>query len=587
MKLDFSLNTETNCTLKETSFNINTSPIAFDILSNKLYSNPILAIVRELLCNAYDSHVVANTTDIPIDITFPDNLENSFTIRDYGTGLSEEDIYRLYTTFFGSNKNKSNDLTGGFGLGSKTPFAYTSSFSVVSYYNGIEYRYLVTKKDGYPIIYKISSNPTTEHNGLKVSIPVSKDDNNYLKFFNEFQNYIKYIPEIKVKSNKVYKQNIPIYKNNNITFYKNINNYYNYIYIKQGQNVYKIYTGDYNLIVSNIILDILGCTDIVIEVPIGTVGITPNREQLSTDNKNYDLIKELLNNNFKIIESDIYNIIKVFKNTPSINFNNLVVNYYNKYLKDVDLRLTTYGNISLSLPFPYYFNNISVNNRYNRDSYIKEYNENIILYLSNKNYNSNIRKLNNILRNYEEELKNKKILLFNIDDITEVRKNYNKNVSELDTIRILYNYVWYAKNIPDFNFNITCMSISKFFRKYPNFKIKRNKKSTINKKDVSIYIENICLTKNDITQTYSYKSSIENIENNIINKYNTILVFNDDGSSVSYEKPSSFLYKVLKTLSSYNNQYYKIINYFKDNYNMDCTEKDIYLIIICKSNKKL
>ena len=93
MKLDSSLNTETNCTLKETSFSIKASPIAFDILSNKLYSDPILAIVRELLCNAYDSHVVAGTTDIPIDITFPNNLENTFTIRDYGTGLSKESIY--------------------------------------------------------------------------------------------------------------------------------------------------------------------------------------------------------------------------------------------------------------------------------------------------------------------------------------------------------------------------------------------------------------------------------------------------------------------------------------------------------------
>ena len=130
MKLDSSLNTETNCTLKETSFSIKASPIAFDILSNKLYSDPILAIVRELLCNAYDSHVVAGTTDIPIDVIFPNNLENTFTIRDYGTGLPKESIYELYTTFFGSNKSVFNYIIGVFSLVSKNHIVYRNELDI-------------------------------------------------------------------------------------------------------------------------------------------------------------------------------------------------------------------------------------------------------------------------------------------------------------------------------------------------------------------------------------------------------------------------------------------------------------------------
>ena len=129
MILDANTHTETNCTIQGNSFSIKASPIAFDILSSKLYSNPVLAVVRELLTNAYDSQVAAGNADKEIDVIFPTALDTEFSIRDYGTGLSKEDVMTLYTTFFDSTKSNSNDFTGGFGLGSKTPFSYTSSFT--------------------------------------------------------------------------------------------------------------------------------------------------------------------------------------------------------------------------------------------------------------------------------------------------------------------------------------------------------------------------------------------------------------------------------------------------------------------------
>ena len=49
----------------ETAFQIKTTAKAFDILSSGLYTDNILAIVRELSCNAYDAHVAAGTEDKP------------------------------------------------------------------------------------------------------------------------------------------------------------------------------------------------------------------------------------------------------------------------------------------------------------------------------------------------------------------------------------------------------------------------------------------------------------------------------------------------------------------------------------------
>ena len=63
------LQTQTNCNVEGKSFSIKASPVAFDILSSKLYSNPTLAIVRELLTNAYDSHKAAGKEDTSIKLS--------------------------------------------------------------------------------------------------------------------------------------------------------------------------------------------------------------------------------------------------------------------------------------------------------------------------------------------------------------------------------------------------------------------------------------------------------------------------------------------------------------------------------------
>ena len=76
-------------------FRIRNSAKAFNILSSGLYANKIRAIVRELSCNAVDSHTAAGKMDCPFDVHLPNSLEPYFSIRDYGTGLSHEQVTNI------------------------------------------------------------------------------------------------------------------------------------------------------------------------------------------------------------------------------------------------------------------------------------------------------------------------------------------------------------------------------------------------------------------------------------------------------------------------------------------------------------
>ena len=162
-------------TAKETSaFNIQVNTAAFTILSDKLYQDKILAVVREYISNAYDIHVQEDKK-IPCEITLPTNIYRNFEVRDFGTGLSTEDIQELFCTYFASSKSNTNSQIGGFGLGCKAGFAYSDSFSVTSWYNGVKTNYIMSKIDNVPTCIVGRSVASTEPSGLKISIPMPND----------------------------------------------------------------------------------------------------------------------------------------------------------------------------------------------------------------------------------------------------------------------------------------------------------------------------------------------------------------------------------------------------------------------------
>lgn len=175
------------------TFAIKTSPQAFQLLSSGLYTNKIKAVLRELGCNAVDAHVAAGVPEKPIEVKLPNANDKQFFVKDYGTGLSDEQVMRLYTTYFDSTKQQSDNFIGGFGVGSKSPFAYTDSFTVESRFDGMKRLYTAyVNEDGIPTITRMFEEKTDEPNGLTIGFPVKPED--VRQFYAEAVETYKWFP---------------------------------------------------------------------------------------------------------------------------------------------------------------------------------------------------------------------------------------------------------------------------------------------------------------------------------------------------------------------------------------------------------
>lgn len=172
---------------KASSFTIERSPKLFKALSKNLYKDDVLAVVREISCNAYDAHVEAKKLNVPFVVNVPGVFSPYFEVKDFGKGLTELEIMGdtekgisgLYTSYFKSSKNNTDEQIGGWGLGSKSPFAYTKQFNVESRQNGIcKFYNCFENEQGEPSVIKMGESITNEPDGLTVKIPVRREDYN-------------------------------------------------------------------------------------------------------------------------------------------------------------------------------------------------------------------------------------------------------------------------------------------------------------------------------------------------------------------------------------------------------------------------
>lgn len=187
---------------QESAFRMESSAEAFRILSGDIYEYKSAAMIRELMCNAWDAHLDAGHR-LPFHITFPSNLSPYFAIEDFGIGLSEDEVRHVLTVYFKSTKKQQKDSTGFLGLGAKSPLAYTDTFQLRTRKDGMEYNFVsYLNEDGAPVVNMLGS-PTpidpSVSNGVKFTVPVKHQDFN---LFFEDARFLASLFEVTPTSNR-------------------------------------------------------------------------------------------------------------------------------------------------------------------------------------------------------------------------------------------------------------------------------------------------------------------------------------------------------------------------------------------------
>jgi len=174
-------------TLEEVKFTIGDPRWVMKSLAD-LYSNREGAVVREYSTNAIDEHIKFNI-ERPIEVSLPTMLDPFFRVRDFAAGMSREVLTEVYTSFGDSTKRKSQAFNGMLGFGSKSAIAYTTSFKVTSWHEGIKTIALIYKNDEEYIVLKVvAQTKSDEPSGVEVEVPV----HNWQEFSHKAMDFYKF-----------------------------------------------------------------------------------------------------------------------------------------------------------------------------------------------------------------------------------------------------------------------------------------------------------------------------------------------------------------------------------------------------------
>lgn len=264
---------ETNGLGEVQAFTVEMNAFLFASTIANLYADKVKAPMRELCTNAYDAHVAAGRADQPFEVTLPSRFNSEFKVRDFGISMTHEQVMGHYSSLFSSSKRDTNDAVGMLGLGSKSPFAYTTLFNITCWKDGEERTYGAFLNDGgIPQITLVNRAPSEAPQGVEVSYPVKASDVDTFRaaaaeVFFAFDPY-------PIVHNDQFKRLEPrvIVQGTNWKVYDNVP--FRGAMAKQGCVLYPI---DKSKVSSTRLLDL----SIVMEFPIGSLQVSTSRESLS------------------------------------------------------------------------------------------------------------------------------------------------------------------------------------------------------------------------------------------------------------------------------------------------------------------
>lgn len=330
MKIDLkvlnSQQTEATTGSKKMKLSENAASMVFQLFTKNVYSNPIGTVVREITSNCFDSHVEAETNgekiDAPVVIKKSYDKETSthyISFIDYGVGMSPKRVEEVYMVYFESTKRVDNTQIGGFGIGGKTPLAYKrttgqgegeydNSFYVITNHDGTKYYYCIYEGAESPEVNLLQSEPTTEHNGTEVRVPVLEKD--VSTFEREMKRQLYYFESIVFEGfetkdeegNVIHKgvdNDYQIIRGK--SFWYRGSSYDSKMHVCLGRVAYPI---DYSAM--NIDYDDYKLP-VAIKLDVGDIGVTASRENLDYSEKTIKIIKKKLEE----VKAELVDLLKV------------------------------------------------------------------------------------------------------------------------------------------------------------------------------------------------------------------------------------------------------------------------------------
>jgi len=269
----------------------------FGILRNQLYSNKPLAIIREYCTNAFDAHVEAGIPDLPISVHAPSPMKQELRVRDYGFGLSENDVRSIFASYGESTKRDTNSQVGMMGLGSKSAFCYVDAFTIISYHKGTKYTYNAyideTAIGKVALVHTESSDET----GVEIVVSVRYSDiNSFSRNIISFFKYFKPRPVILNSSDILYELN------------------------REVNNPNEVFTGD------NWILTTEASYETTVKVCMGNVVYPVNMDEVNINDESYRLLRELKNRNTLMLQANIGDV-KPSASRESLEYNQKTISF--------------------------------------------------------------------------------------------------------------------------------------------------------------------------------------------------------------------------------------------------------------------
>lgn len=409
---------------KALNFGISDVRLVVDILS-KLYAYPIRTLVQEYICNGRDAMREAGTWGKrAIEIAVPNTLDPVFKVRDFGVGITPDRMENIFVNYGSSTKRNTNAQTGGFGIGAKSAFSYTDSFTITSFVAGTKYIYIAHLADDGGVNL-ISKEPTTERNGVEISIGVKPKD--IAEFRNAIQRCVRFWQEpVKFIGNKDIHQLTPTLTLGNMTVYDSHGSESRTVYLIDGieydlmkeEGNYRGYNYNYRRRDTELHS---GNSIVTINVPNGHFKIASSRERIENNDDNKLKQERMLEMQCR---NKILEVIALKINDTSLPLNQRLEN------KKLYSGFDQIALLELDLGSNYKMNKDSVScpqaityrhaRRGRRGSVHFELNTssrldfNVVVYTSNDNSNTLARKLNHYLESNRDKV------LVNADDIASI-----------------------------------------------------------------------------------------------------------------------------------------------------------------------